>query len=169
VRPDHAANDGQIFSWDISPPTGHPGEDYNCRCYAEPAFKDPPIEPVFIIEELLIGGVIAKGVGRIGKAVQKIFKNPISKRPKGVQKDWVKERSNKKDGYKYIDPKSKRSTDVRVQKGKPNVSNPAQQKDYVKWKKDGKWMDKDGNVVAGDSPEAHIPLEDFKFDKDLFK
>jgi len=32
TRPDHAANDGQIFSWDITPPTGHPGHDYNCRC-----------------------------------------------------------------------------------------------------------------------------------------
>ena len=25
VRPDHAANDGKIFSWNNPPPTGHPG------------------------------------------------------------------------------------------------------------------------------------------------
>lgn len=24
------------FSWDNPPSTGHPGEDYNCRCWAEP-------------------------------------------------------------------------------------------------------------------------------------
>lgn len=36
VRPDHAANAGQIFAWDNPPPTGHPGEDYGCRCVAEP-------------------------------------------------------------------------------------------------------------------------------------
>lgn len=36
VRPTHAANDDQIFSWDDPPATGHPGEDFNCRCWAEP-------------------------------------------------------------------------------------------------------------------------------------
>ncbi|MEM7617403.1 MAG: hypothetical protein AAF195_03365, partial [Pseudomonadota bacterium] len=88
--------------------------------------------------------------------------DPITIRPEGVPEDWIKERSNKNDGYKYIDPKSKRSTDVRVQKGNPESTNPSQQKDYVKWKKDG-------NIVPGDSPAAHIPLDEFKFDKELFK
>ncbi|MDD9911070.1 MAG: minor capsid protein [Ahrensia sp.] len=36
VRPSHAANNGKIFSWDDPPPTGHPGEDFGCRCTAEP-------------------------------------------------------------------------------------------------------------------------------------
>lgn len=36
VRPSHAANDDRIFSWEKPPATGHPGEDYNCRCWAEP-------------------------------------------------------------------------------------------------------------------------------------
>ncbi len=36
VRPSHRANEGKIFSWDSPPPTGHPGEAPNCRCYAEP-------------------------------------------------------------------------------------------------------------------------------------
>lgn len=36
VRASHAANDGKIFAWDNPPPTGHPGEDYGCRCTAEP-------------------------------------------------------------------------------------------------------------------------------------
>jgi len=37
VRPDHAANNGKRFAWD-SPPaiTGHPGEDIQCRCTADP-------------------------------------------------------------------------------------------------------------------------------------
>lgn len=34
VRPPHAANDDKVFSWDKPPTTGHPGEDYNCRCWA---------------------------------------------------------------------------------------------------------------------------------------
>lgn len=41
VRDSHAEKDGKTFSWD-SPPsdTGHPGEDYQCRCYAEPVLED---------------------------------------------------------------------------------------------------------------------------------
>ena len=36
VRTSHRPNDGRIFSWSEPPETGHPGEDYNCRCSAEP-------------------------------------------------------------------------------------------------------------------------------------
>lgn len=40
VRPSHAANDKKIFAWGNPPATGNPGEDYNCRCWAEPIKKD---------------------------------------------------------------------------------------------------------------------------------
>lgn len=40
VRSSHAANNGRIFSWDDPPATGHPGEDYGCRCTAEPYVPD---------------------------------------------------------------------------------------------------------------------------------
>lgn len=36
VRGAHAANEGRLFAWNSPPATGHPGEDYNCRCWAEP-------------------------------------------------------------------------------------------------------------------------------------
>ena len=36
MRVSHAGNNGKIFAWDNPPPTGHPGEDYGCRCWAEP-------------------------------------------------------------------------------------------------------------------------------------
>lgn len=39
VRSSHAANNGKIFAWDNPPPTGNPGKDYNCRCWAEPYIK----------------------------------------------------------------------------------------------------------------------------------
>ncbi len=38
VRDSHRANDGKIFSWDSPPATGHPGEDFGCRCVAEPYY-----------------------------------------------------------------------------------------------------------------------------------
>ncbi|MGC6471407.1 MAG: phage minor head protein [Parvibaculales bacterium] len=40
VRPSHAENDGKVFAWNNPPPTGHPGEDYGCRCIAEPYYGD---------------------------------------------------------------------------------------------------------------------------------
>jgi SPP1 gp7 family putative phage head morphogenesis protein len=41
VRPTHADNDGQIFSWDDPPEeTGHPGHDVNCRCVALAQFEE---------------------------------------------------------------------------------------------------------------------------------
>jgi hypothetical protein len=36
VRGDHASRDERRFTWDSPPEGGHPGEDYNCRCWAEP-------------------------------------------------------------------------------------------------------------------------------------
>ncbi|MBB4303502.1 hypothetical protein GGD81_002545 [Rhodobium orientis] len=40
VRPSHAKNNGKIFAWDDPPSTGHPGEEYGCRCWAEPYDQD---------------------------------------------------------------------------------------------------------------------------------
>jgi Phage Mu protein F like protein len=36
VRIEHRRNDGQVFRWDEQPPTGHPGQAFNCRCEAIP-------------------------------------------------------------------------------------------------------------------------------------
>lgn len=41
VRDTHVANDGKVFDWDDPPSqTGHPGDDINCRCWAEPVLDD---------------------------------------------------------------------------------------------------------------------------------
>lgn len=40
VRPTHAALEGKRFAWDNPPDVGNPGEDYQCRCTAEPDFTD---------------------------------------------------------------------------------------------------------------------------------
>ncbi len=36
VRPTHAANAGQLYTWTQPPPTGHPGFELQCRCVAYP-------------------------------------------------------------------------------------------------------------------------------------
>ena len=45
VRLSRAANDGRVFAWDDPPPTGHPGEDYRCGCWAEPYVPAEPSVP----------------------------------------------------------------------------------------------------------------------------
>ena len=35
VRLSHRENDGKIFHINNPPSIGYPGEDYNCRCYAD--------------------------------------------------------------------------------------------------------------------------------------
>ncbi len=46
VRASHAANDGKIFAWNNPPKTGHPGEDYGCRCIAEPYKPEDITQPI---------------------------------------------------------------------------------------------------------------------------
>jgi SPP1 gp7 family putative phage head morphogenesis protein len=58
VRPSHAANNGRVFAWDDPPETGHFGEDYGCRCMAEPF--TPSVEEFSEIEMADAGG--AKGI-----------------------------------------------------------------------------------------------------------
>lgn len=40
VRDAHAARSGRLFRWDDVPEGGHPGQDHNCRCVAEPVPED---------------------------------------------------------------------------------------------------------------------------------
>ena len=39
VRDEHQDREGETFAWDDPPEGGHPGEDIQCRCYAEPDFS----------------------------------------------------------------------------------------------------------------------------------
>lgn len=45
VRPSHEEKHGKVYAWNDPPnDTGHPGEDINCRCYAEPIFAGESTE-----------------------------------------------------------------------------------------------------------------------------
>lgn len=39
VRPEHQAQNGKVYKWSDPPATGHPGEDFNCRCIARPIIR----------------------------------------------------------------------------------------------------------------------------------
>lgn len=58
VRDSHASREGQIFTWGFPPPGGHPGEDYNCRCWAESiVFKSEYPKPFHILTQTLTSPV----------------------------------------------------------------------------------------------------------------
>jgi hypothetical protein len=177
VRPGHAAYDGQLRKWGEGEA---PGDGYNCRCWAEPVPEGdgmPKVE-VAVLDKLAAFGLLAARILRNAEArkiaratAERLFRSPVArdifKRPKNVPKEWKKLPSNKGEGTRYRDPKNIHN-EVRVQKGKPDVSNPLQQKDYVRWKKDGKWLDKNGKIST-DPEKTHIPPDEFRFLPELFK
>lgn len=186
VRANHAANDGRIFAWSEPPATGHPGEDFNCHCIARPVrvrseaeidamLAEQAIDPVYP-EFVVIPAIVAREYAYLGILAirdlirETLFKDPISIRPKGVSKDWVKNRTADGRGYIYKDLKSKGATYVKVSKGDSTRTQPGQQVDNIRIQKDGKSFDKYGNVVPRKSEESHIPLKDFdKYDPRKFK
>jgi len=177
VRPSHAANEGRIFNWDRAPATGHPGEEPGCRCTAEPVEIDAsPLE----LLALLSGVGIIRSVGvRVGAAILRRIERgretprtqrptrSIEDRPANIPKDWLKS-SIKKDGVQYTDPKDPGNY-VRIERADPRSSQPGQRYDYVRWQKNGRALDKNGNVVSAKSLESHVPIEDFNFKSELFK
>ena len=50
VRGKHAEREGKIFNKNIPPEGGHPGEDYNCRCWAEPYEPEKYADKPMIID-----------------------------------------------------------------------------------------------------------------------
>jgi len=82
------------------------------------------------------------------------------KRPKGIPENYVIRLTDKGGGMIYYQPTNPHLS-VRIMPGKPHSQNYYQQKPYVIQMKDGKALDKLGNIVLKDSPEAHIPLKEF--------
>ena len=85
-------------------------------------------------------------------------------RPVSIPENFRVKITNDGAGIKYVHPNNEQ-TYIRIMPGKPHSRNAAQQKPYVTWMKNGETLDKNGNVVNKRSPEAHIPLEDFKYVK----
>lgn len=100
TRATHAARSGREFSWNTPPGGGHPGEDYNCRCWAEPvriAYKPPitkdkktlypdAIKSTLGPLDLLLGGIVLRNTeGSLQlafKIIQKIYKPNTSQNSK---------------------------------------------------------------------------------------
>jgi hypothetical protein len=68
-------------------------------------------------------------------------------------------------GLRFFTGGKKIPNEVRIMPGNKNSPHASQQNPYVIFKKGGKYYDKNGNVITGNSPNrseaAHIPLTEF--------
>lgn len=87
---------------------------------------------------------------------------PTFTRPMGIPENFRVKIASKGAGLIYMHPEHTH-TSIRIMPGKPHSPFPHQQKPYVIYKKNGKTLDKFGNVVNSATPEAHIPVEEFMF------
>ena len=87
---------------------------------------------------------------------------PTFPRPINIPENFRVRISNKGAGLIYVHP-NHTHTSIRVMPGKPHSPFLYQQKPYVIYKKNGKTLDKFGNVVDPTDPVAHIPIEEFVF------
>ncbi len=87
---------------------------------------------------------------------------PTFPRPKGIPENYIVKFTDKGAGMKYIDPKNPGNC-IRVMPGKPHSPLQCQKKPYVSEMKQGQALDKFGNKVFRDVPEAHIPIDEFVY------
>jgi len=76
------------------------------------------------------------------------FINASGKWPAFVPANWDVKDTRKSNGKIYIDPENEHNR-IRVM-----------DEGYAKVQKNGQYFDVNGNVVPGDAPEAHIPVND---------
>jgi hypothetical protein len=116
--------------------------------------------PVFRILSAFEKEKVTKSVDR------KTIDEHVLKKPEGIPNDWVE--VPHKNGRKFILP-GKKGDRLWITKGSPDATFKGQTYDYVRWQKDGKPLDINGNVVEKKSLESHIPVKDFKFRPELFE
>lgn len=83
-------------------------------------------------------------------------------RPAGIPENFRVRLSDGGAGMLYVHPEHTHIS-IRVMPGKPHSPNPNQQTPYVIYMKNGKALDKHGNIVNKKAPEAHIPLDEFTY------
>jgi len=82
--------------------------------------------------------------------------------PPSIPNKWRPTLSDKPGGISYVHPETTQEY-VRTMPGNPNSPNPCQQRPYAVQMHHGKAVDANGNLVPPNSPEAHIPLEEFVY------
>ena len=94
-----------------------------------------------------------------GRTNSKLLEN--LRKDKGIPASWSLGKSKKGGGVVYKKPNSI-GTDIRIMPGNPRSPYPTSRKPYVKIKRDGRWLDRNGSPLPSDkNPDAHIPLDEF--------
>ena len=96
------------------------------------------------------------------------FRPPANSRLRipGIPKNWDVQGSKHDNGIWYTDPHNIHNS-VRYMPGYPNSRHPNSQGPYVRWQRNGHWLDADGKVTT-DPAAAHIPIKKFKFKPEVF-
>jgi hypothetical protein len=91
-------------------------------------------------------------------------------RPEGIPQNWIRNPTRDPGGANFYNPNNPKKGDaVRVMPGNTNSPHPASQQPYVRWQREGQALDVNGNPVARNTPDAHIPLNQFRFNRDFFE
>ena len=97
------------------------------------------------------------------------FKPPAGTRIQlpDIPKNWRIKPTKGQGGTRYVDP-SNPGNSVRVMPGNPRSPYANSRRPYVRWQKNGQALDRNGRPVSKNSQEAHIPLDEFRFDPSIF-
>jgi hypothetical protein len=133
---------------------------------ANQAIDNLPVDPFDLAVSALMGAVGARNlpqgsitVGRMVSTNATLASNAAKEvtAPKG----WITQASKKGGGTVFKDPSNPHNI-IRQMPGNPNSPNVLQQNPYVKFMKNGKFYDVNGNILPnGNVPGAHIPLDQF--------
>jgi hypothetical protein len=98
------------------------------------------------------------------------FQPPAGTRqiPPGIPENWRIRPTRGEGGVRFFDPRNPGNS-VRIMPGNPNSPFPNSQVPYVRWQLNGQALDVNGNPVPRDTPDAHIPLQNFQFNPKLFR
>ena len=90
-------------------------------------------------------------------------------RPEGIPEEWLAKPTKKPGGIEYVDPINPGNS-VRVMPGRSDSPYPNSQAPYVRWQRNGQPLDMQGNVLpTGNTSDAHIPVQNFRFIKGIYK
>ena len=91
--------------------------------------------------------------------------------PAGIPETWRITPADGPGAVRFYDPAVPyKVNQVRVYPGNPSSPYSNSQVPYVRWQLNGQPLDVNGNVLPTKmSPDAHIPLNDFKFNPELFR
>ncbi|MFK7826939.1 MAG: hypothetical protein AB8G05_22540 [Oligoflexales bacterium] len=91
------------------------------------------------------------------------LKNKLRK-DKRIPTDWEVGPTKKHPGISFSRPGTVKADEVRIMPANPNSPWSSQHRPYATMKKNGKYYDKNGNILQDNKNDAaHIPLDEFKF------